>query len=162
MNRWRGNKLIYSTAFFLIALAIYAFSFFYAKVNLTDRGEYHASLYVIGQDTTCLRIATHVEHNQFVTHTYISSSGLSDVATFLSKGEFLDSSEQGVYTYKYEMTQLNNVNVIHPPKVGLYMSMIGRLGFAQEEKVHMLYHDNKISVFDMMRNNNVIMYAKHH
>lgn len=151
-----------SVIVFTISLVVCIFSFKYVDDKLTKSGEYHASLYIINKnDVSHVRIITHMEGNEFVTRSYLTSPGLSKPVTFLSKGEFIDDDSSGKYHYAYKMKVIDNANLIDPQRADLYMSMVGRLGLPINESITMLFHDKEISIFDMMRNKSVIMYSKH-
>lgn len=145
---------------FISSCTFLFYSFMYESEYISQSGEYHASLYVINDDVVKIRIVSHVENNNFVTHTYLSSPWLSNTATFLSKGSFIDRGRDGKLTYSYSMSLTDPTEIINPEEARIYMELVARLGLPMKERINILYHNNQITVFDMMRNSNVIMYEK--
>lgn len=151
----------YIITMFLSAL-ICALSLLYVKQSLTKDGEYQASLYFIGNNISHTHIVTHMKESNFVTHTYLKSASLSEAAIFLSKGYFTDDDADGNYTFRYTMEESNTPKILDPSKARFYIGMVGRVGLPLEESIRLIYHDKNVSIFDMKRNNNVIMYIKKH
>ena len=141
---------------------ICALSLLYVKQSLTKDGEYQASLYFIGNNISHMHIVTHMKKSDFITHTYLKSASLSEAAVFVSKGYFMDDDADGNYTFRYTMEESNTPTVLDPSKARFYIGMVGRAGLPLEESIKLIYHNNRISIFDMKRNNNVIMYIKTH
>lgn len=137
-------------------------SFGYAKKSLTRDGEYHASLYFIGLNVTNVHIVTNMHNSDFISHSYLKSASLSETAKFISKGRFIDDAADGSYSISYVMEEENSPKILDPNKARFYLDMVGRTGVDVEEKIRMIYHDQVISLFDMNRNGNVIMYSKKH
>ncbi|MGL4614026.1 MAG: hypothetical protein ACRCVV_09035 [Shewanella sp.] len=151
----RAMILFISSSVFLFCAVMYQ------NMYISQSGEYHASLHVINNnDVVKMRIVSHVENNDFVTHTYLTSPGLSSTATFLSKGSFIDREGNGKLTYLYSMSLIESTEIVNPEEARIYMDLVARLGLPIEESIDILYHNNEITVFDMMRNNSVIMYEK--
>lgn len=129
--------------------------------HIAMNGEYHASIYIINKKNTSeLRVSAHIEKDDFVTTTYVSSPALKGIAKFISKGTFMEHDGNGNYIYRYELTQVGNVDVIDTHNAEVYLGMVGRSGLPKEEKIKMLYHSNTIDIFDTMRGGNIVMYVK--
>lgn len=145
------------------SILLFVASLFYVKQGLTNDGEYRASLYVIGDVVTKIHLVTHMKNSDFITHTYLQSSALNGTATFISKGNFTDDDEYGNYKYSYRMEEVKSpISVIDTEHAHIYMGMVSRLELPMEEEIKLLYHKNNVSIFDMRRNYNVIMYKKEH
>ncbi|WP_429234496.1 hypothetical protein [Aeromonas salmonicida] len=132
------------------------------KQQLTIDGEYQASVYFIGANTTSIQITTNMQESKFVTHSYVKSPALSEAAVFVSRGYFVDDDIDGNYRFHYIMEEDNSPTIIEPSKANFYLGMVGRVGLPLEEDITLLYHNDKISIFDMNRNNSVIMFSKKH
>lgn len=145
---------------FILSCAFLFYTAMHENKYISQSGGYHASLYVINDDVVKMRIVSHVENNDFVSHTYLTSPWLSNTATFLSKGSFIDRERDGRLTYSYSMSLMDPTEIVNPEEARIYMDLVARLGLPMEEHIDILYHDDKITVFDMMRNGNVIMYEK--
>ncbi len=144
----------------LLSLVLTWSSFVYVDKRLTTDGEYQASLYYVGKETTNIHIVTKMKNGEFISHTYLNSPSLGEIATFLSKGYFIDDDTDGTYSFRYNMEETNTPTLLRREGANLYLSMVARVGFSQEETIKMIYHDKKFSIFDMNRNNNIIMYVK--
>lgn len=146
--------------FFISSCALLFYVSIYKNGHISQGGEYHASHYVINDDIVNIRIVSHVRDNEFMTRTYLTSPGLSNTATFLSKGRFIDRQDDGTLEYSYSMSLIEPTDVVNAKEARVYMDLVARLGFPIEEHINILYHNNQITVFDMQRNSNVIMYEK--
>ncbi len=147
--------------FFTLSLLFLFISKYYVNTQLTQKGEYKASLYIINEYTTRVDITSNIDESHFVSHSYISSPGIESTAVFVSKGVFIDDSIDS-YTIRYNIKQLKHPRIISTEKAGLYINMVGRLGHVIEEDIKMIYHSDNISIFDMNRNNNIITYMRIH
>ncbi|ATL91564.1 hypothetical protein CK911_01195 [Aeromonas sp. CU5] len=146
-----------------LSIALFIYSTVYVKQQLTNDGEYRASLHVIGDVVTNIHLVTHMKNSEFITHTYLKSTAINGTATFVSKGRFVDDDRNGNYKYSYLMEEVQSpLTVTDTEHAHIYMSMVSRLGLPIEEDIKLLYHHNNISIFDMKRNFNVIMYKKEH
>lgn len=146
---------------FTLSCLLLFVSKYYADSQLTQKGEYRASLYIINDHTTRVDISSNIDKNNFVSYSYLSAPGLESTAVFISKGEFIDDSVDS-YTLRYNMTQLERPRVINTEKASLYINMVGRLDHVIEEDIKMIYHFGNITIFDMNRNNNIITYLRVH
>lgn len=148
--------------FFVFSLFLFLFSIFYIDDPRTTDGEYQSSWYYIGAVATGVNIITNVRGNDFLSHSYVSSPSLNETAVFLSKGSFLDSSPNGDYRISYIMEEKNSPSVLRPNNSLIYFDMVGRVGVPLEEEIKSIYKDEAVSIFDMKRNKNFIMYKKSH
>lgn len=146
---------------FLFSLSLLISTEYYVKSKLTEKGEYRASLYLINEHTTKVDISSSVDKNHFVSHSYISTPGLQTTAVFKSNGVFI-AKKFDTYTIRYNMTQLDRPKITSTENANLYINMIGRLGHVIEEDIKMIYHSGNVTIFDMNRNNSVILYLRKH
>lgn len=144
----------------LLSTSLFIASRYYVSISLTQKGEYRAKLYVINDYTSRIDITSNINKSNFITHSYLSSPGLSNVVEFISKGSFVDDDYQGNYIVNYTMKRASKVTVLDTNKASLYIDMASRVGKPIDENIKLLYQSSNISVFDTNRNNNVIMYVK--
>ncbi|OLF60440.1 hypothetical protein BTN33_02555 [Aeromonas veronii] len=147
---------------FIISIATFIFSIEYAKRTLTIDGEYYASLHFIGGNITNIHIVTNMHKSDFISHSYLKSPSLNDTAIFTSTGSFTSDDSDGNYKITYIMKENTPPKILDPNNAKFYLSMVGRTGVEIEEEIRMIYHDRAISIFDMNRNGNIIMYSKKH
>lgn len=143
-----------------LSSALLVFSHLYTSASLTEDGEYQASLYHFGKNLSSLHIVTNLKDNDFVTHSYLNSPELHEPATFVSKGRFIDSNNNGMYSIEYSVKIDNTPEVLRPDQARLFFGMIGRVGLPSEDEIRLIFHNDKISIFDMKRNGSIIMYLK--
>ncbi|QCG47283.1 hypothetical protein [Aeromonas schubertii] len=148
--------------FLFISALVLLSSFIYVKKYLTKEGEYQASLYFIGSEISSVHIVTNIRDSGFVAHSYLKSAALSEAATFVSKGYFIDDDKNGNYWFHYTIEESHTPVILDPGKARFYMGMVGRVGLPHKEKIKLIFHNKEISIFDMKRNKNIIMYMKKH
>lgn len=144
----------------MLSISFFIASRCYVSISLTQKGEYRAKLYVINDYTSRLDITSNINKSDFISHSYLSSPGLSNVVEFISKGSFVDDDNKGGYAINYTMKRASKVTVLDINKANLYIDMASRVGKPIDEKIKLIYQSNNISVFDINRNNNIIMYMK--
>lgn len=148
--------------FFSFSLLLFFFSLSYINHPRETDGEYQASWYYIGAVATGVNIIANVRGNDFISHSYVSSPSLNKTAVFLSKGSFLCLSPNGDFRVSYFMEEKNSPSVLRPNNSLIYFDMVGRVGVSIEEEIKSIYRDKVVSIFDMKRNKNFIMYKKSH
>ncbi|WP_221886391.1 hypothetical protein, partial [Vibrio cholerae] len=65
----------------------------------------------------------------------------------------------GDYIIRYNMSENNSVSIVELDKAELYLRLKARTAFDHEETIKLLYSENDVYIFDMQRNNNIIMYS---
>ncbi|EJL6357670.1 TPA: hypothetical protein I6209_002088 [Vibrio cholerae] len=146
--------------FITFNLLVLIFILVYENKYLSTK-DYYASIYVIENknNVSHIKIASSSKNSKFNSLTYFKSPAISDVAIFNSQGDIRTGDVDGDYIIRYNMSENNSVSIVELDKAELYLRLKARTAFDHEETIKLLYSENDVYIFDMQRNNNIIMYS---